>query len=64
MGAGLGVGLTLGLASGMLKPQAVTDTLFKDIPFKKNYQAPEIIGAIEDLPTYKAPQVGLFQGII
>jgi hypothetical protein len=64
VGAGLGVGLTLGLASGMLKPQAVTDTLFKDIPFKRNYQAPEIIGAIEDLPTYKAPQVGLFQGII
>jgi hypothetical protein len=64
VGAGLGAGLTLGLASGMLKPQAVTDTLFKDIPFKKNYQAPEIIGAIEDLPTYKAPQVGLFQGII
>jgi len=64
VGAGLGAGLTLGLASGMLKPQAVTDTLFKDIPFKRNYQAPEIIGAIEDLPTYKAPQVGLFQGII
>ena len=64
VGAGIGVGLTLGLASGMLKPQAVTDTLFKDIPFKRNYQAPEIIGAIEDLPTYKAPQVGLFQGII
>lgn len=63
-GTGAGVGLAVGLAAGMLKPQAVTKTLFEDFEFQKNYQAPEIIPGLSDLPTYKAPPVGLFQGII
>ena len=64
LGAGIGTGLAVGLAAGMLKPRAVTKTLFEDFEFKKTYQAPEIIPGLSDLPTYKAPSVGLFQGII
>ncbi len=64
IGAGIGTGLAVGLAAGMLKPRAVTKTLFEDFEFKKTYQAPEIIPGLSDLPTYKAPSVGLFQGII
>ena len=63
LGAGIGTGLAVGLAAGMLKPRAVTKTLFEDFEFKKTYQAPEIIPGLSDLPTYKAPSVGLFQGI-
>lgn len=64
LGAGIGTGLAVGLAAGMLKPRAVTKTLFEDFEFKKTYQAPEIIPGLSDLPAYKAPSVGLFQGII
>mgnify|MGYP003133217512 CR=1 FL=1 len=49
-GTGLGRGLGVGLAAGMLRPQAVTNTLFEDYTFRPMYQAPE--------PVEKATQYG------
>ena len=48
----------------MLRPQSVTKTMFEDFEFEKKYEAPEILAGLTDLPTYQAPRVGLFQGII
>jgi len=48
----------------MLQPQSVTKTMFEDFEFEKKYKAPEILAGLKKPPVYKAPEVGLFQGII
>ena len=63
-GAGTGLGLALGAGIGMLQPQTVTKTMFEDFEFEKKYEAPEMLAGLKKPPVYKAPEVGLFQGII